>query len=103
MLMAHPAVLTKLIEEYTALSKLDAHNGGPEVRQRLEDVAYTLCVSTGTRDIDAALVAARHRLPGARPEDDSLLDAHTVPAARASEAVDGQREVQQADVVASRG
>lgn len=103
MLMAHPAVLTKLIEEYTALSKLDAHNGGPEVRQRLEDVAYTLCVSTGTRDIDAALVAARHRLPGARPEDDSLLDAHAVPAARSSEAVGGQGEVQQADVVASRG
>ncbi|MFD8554383.1 DUF5133 domain-containing protein, partial [Streptomyces fradiae] len=75
MLMAHPAVLTKLVEEYTALSKLDARNGGPQVRQRLEDVAYTLCVSTGTRDIDAALVAARHRLPGARPEDDSRLTA----------------------------
>nr|WP_223844520.1 MULTISPECIES: DUF5133 domain-containing protein [Streptomyces] len=76
--MAHPAVLTKLVEEYTALSKLDARNGGPQVRQRLEDVAYTLCVSTGTRDIDAALVAARHRLPGARPEDDSLLTAPSV-------------------------
>ncbi|CAL9610394.1 DUF5133 domain-containing protein [Streptomyces sp. enrichment culture] len=102
MLMAHPAVLTKLIEEYTALSKLDAHNGGPEVRQRMEDVAYTLCVSTGTRDIDAALVAARHRLPGARPEDDSLLtDRSIVPAGRTSDAAGGQREVQQADVVAS--
>ncbi|MEU3450890.1 DUF5133 domain-containing protein [Streptomyces thermolilacinus] len=101
MLMAHPAVLTKLIEEYTALSKLDAHNGGPEVRQRMEDVAYTLCVSTGTRDIDAALVAARHRLPGARPEDDSLLTVRpSVPAGRTSDAVGGQREVQQADVVA---
>ncbi|MCK1820916.1 DUF5133 domain-containing protein, partial [Streptomyces sp. XM83C] len=29
--------------------------------------------STGTRDIDAALIAARYQLPGARPEDDSLL------------------------------
>ncbi|KUH40266.1 MULTISPECIES: DUF5133 domain-containing protein [Streptomyces] len=75
MLMAHPAVLTKLIEEYDALSKLDAHNGTPAVRQRLADVAYTLCVSTGTKDVDAALVAARHQLPGARPEDDSLLTA----------------------------
>lgn len=103
MLMAHPAVLTKLIEEYTALSKLDAHNGGPQVRQRLEDVAYTLCVSTGTRDVDAALVAARHRLPGARPEDDSVTSRPAVPAGRASDAVGGQREVQQADVVASCG
>ncbi|WP_228979377.1 DUF5133 domain-containing protein [Streptomyces sp. DH12] len=73
MLMAHPAVLTKLIEEYEALSKLDAGNGTPAVRQRLADVAYTLCVSTGTHDVDAALVAARHQLPGARPEDDSVL------------------------------
>ncbi|MZG01839.1 DUF5133 domain-containing protein, partial [Streptomyces sp. SID5614] len=39
------------------------------------DVAYTLCVSTGTNDVDSALVAARHRLPGARPEDDSVLSA----------------------------
>ncbi|MFJ8691643.1 DUF5133 domain-containing protein [Streptomyces roseolilacinus] len=101
--MAHPAVLTKLIEEYTALSKLDAHNGGPQVRQRLEDVAYTLCVSTGTRDVDAALVAARHRLPGARPEDDSVIGRPAVPAGRTSDAVGGQREVQQADVVASCG
>ncbi|MFJ6755399.1 DUF5133 domain-containing protein [Streptomyces sp. NPDC091273] len=28
----------------------------------MEDVVYTLCVSTGTRDIDAALAAARERL-----------------------------------------
>ncbi len=28
----------------------------------MEDVVYTLCVSTGTRDIDAALTAARERL-----------------------------------------
>ncbi len=93
MLMAHPAVLTKLIEEYTALSRLDARNGGPQVRQRLEDVAYTLCVSTGTRDIDAALVAARHGLPGARPEDDSVLTAPSVvPAQGAAAAAQGGAE-----------
>jgi hypothetical protein len=39
----------------------------------MDDVAYTLCVSTGTADVDAALVAARHRLPGARTADDSVL------------------------------
>ncbi|WP_418960398.1 DUF5133 domain-containing protein [Streptomyces tritici] len=73
MLMAHPAVLRDLIEQYTTLKVLQAENGGEEVRRRLDDLAYTLCVSTGTRDVDAALIAARHRLPGARPEDDSVL------------------------------
>ena len=73
MLMAHPAVLTNLVEQYETLRLLHAEEGSPEVRQRMDDVAYTLCVSTGTRDIDAALIAARHRLPGARPQDDSVL------------------------------
>ncbi|MEU9852426.1 DUF5133 domain-containing protein [Streptomyces sp. NPDC047974] len=75
MLMAHPAVLRGLIEQYEALAALRAQNGGAEVRRRMDDLAYTLCVSTGTRDVDAALIAARHRLPGARPEDDSVLTA----------------------------
>ncbi|MER6347641.1 DUF5133 domain-containing protein [Streptomyces sp. NPDC001595] len=73
MLMAHPAVLKNLIEQYDTLRILHAEKGSEEVRQRMNDVAYTLCVSTGTRDVDAALIAARHRLPGARTEDDSLL------------------------------
>ncbi|MEX0172779.1 DUF5133 domain-containing protein [Streptomyces sp. LMG1-1-1.1] len=75
MLMAHPAVLRNLIEQYETLKVLQAENGGKEVRRRMDDLAYTLCVSTGTRDVDAALIAARHRLPGARPEDDSILSA----------------------------
>ncbi|MFD0366734.1 MULTISPECIES: DUF5133 domain-containing protein [unclassified Streptomyces] len=73
MLMAHPVVLRDLIEQYTTLKVLQAENGGEEVRRRMDDLAYTLCVATGTRDVDAALIAARHRLPGARPEDDSVL------------------------------
>ncbi|MFC8715050.1 MULTISPECIES: DUF5133 domain-containing protein [unclassified Streptomyces] len=73
MLLAHPVVLKNLIEQYETLRALHAEDGTEEVRRRMEDVTYTLCVSTGTRDIDAALVAARHRLPGARTEDDSLL------------------------------
>jgi hypothetical protein len=75
MLMAHPAVLRNLIDQYEALRVLHAEDGSEEVRRRLDDVTYTLCVSTGTRDIDAALAAARRRLPGARTEDDALLTA----------------------------
>ncbi|MEV0220605.1 DUF5133 domain-containing protein [Streptomyces sp. NPDC050704] len=76
MLMAHPAVLDNLVAEYDALRLVNAEAGRTEeIHRRLEDVSYTLCVATGTRDIDAALIAARHRLPGARVEDDSLLAA----------------------------
>ncbi|MEV5276865.1 MULTISPECIES: DUF5133 domain-containing protein [unclassified Streptomyces] len=75
MLMAHPAVLRDLLDEYEVLSALKAADGDRATRQRLDDVAYTLCVSTGTRDIDAAVIAARHRLPGARTFDDSVLTA----------------------------
>ncbi|MFF3763602.1 DUF5133 domain-containing protein [Streptomyces sp. NPDC001922] len=73
MLMAHPVVLQKLVEQYETLHLLQAGEGGAAVRRRMDDIAYTLCVSTGTRDVDSALVAARHRLPGARVEDDSAL------------------------------
>ncbi|MFJ1604527.1 DUF5133 domain-containing protein [Streptomyces sp. NPDC088253] len=75
MLMAHPAVLKDLIEQYETLRVLHAENGSLAARQRMDDVAYTLCVSTGTRDVDVALIAARHQLPGARPQDDSVLTA----------------------------
>ncbi|MEU2564892.1 DUF5133 domain-containing protein [Streptomyces longispororuber] len=73
MLMAHPAVLKDLVEQYETLRALHTHNSTEQVRRRMDDVAYTLCVSTGTRDIDAALLAARHRLPRTRPQDESLL------------------------------
>jgi hypothetical protein len=73
--MAHPAVLKDLVEQYESLRALHAENGSPAARRRMDDVAYTLCVSTGTRDVDAALVVARRRLSGARPQDDSVLTA----------------------------
>ncbi|NGN62517.1 DUF5133 domain-containing protein [Streptomyces sp. A7024] len=75
MLMAHPAVLTGLLDEYEALTTLHAGDGSPETQRRLEDVRYTLCIATGTCDIDAALIAAQYRLPGSRPADDSVLPA----------------------------
>ncbi|WP_405680671.1 MULTISPECIES: DUF5133 domain-containing protein [unclassified Streptomyces] len=61
-MMTHPAVLARLVEEYEMGSELQAAGPDEQVRQRMEDVVYTLCVSTGTRDIDAALAAARERL-----------------------------------------
>ncbi|WP_189763244.1 DUF5133 domain-containing protein [Streptomyces xanthochromogenes] len=78
MLMAHPAVLRALLDEYTALSSPHASEARAANRRRLDDVAYTLCVSTGTRDIDSAVTAARHRLSGARAFDDSVTGAVSV-------------------------
>lgn len=74
MLMAHPTALKDLIERYETLHALHAEKGSEEARRRLEDVAYTLCVSTGTRDTDSALLAARRRLGNAvLTQDDALL------------------------------
>ncbi|MFG2715453.1 DUF5133 domain-containing protein [Streptomyces goshikiensis] len=61
-MMTHPAVLARLVEEYEMESELRASGPHGPVRQQVEDVVYTLCVSTGTRDIDAALTVARERL-----------------------------------------
>lgn len=82
MLMAHPAVLSGLVDRYWALSVLSAEHGTAEARDRLEDVAATLCVATGTSDVHAALAAARYRLPGARTFDDSILGPRPAPRRR---------------------
>ncbi|NEA54147.1 DUF5133 domain-containing protein [Streptomyces sp. SID13666] len=62
MLMAHPAVLRNLLERYDALQLIARSDAvDPYVHRQLQDTAYTLCVSTGTRDIGAALLAAREQ------------------------------------------
>ncbi|MFD7666669.1 DUF5133 domain-containing protein [Streptomyces sp. NPDC059788] len=75
MLLAHPVVLGNLVDQYETLRVLRAEDGSPELRRRMDDLAYSLCISTGTKDVDAALVAARHRLPGTGVREDSLLAA----------------------------
>ncbi|MFI5481646.1 DUF5133 domain-containing protein [Streptomyces rubiginosohelvolus] len=72
-LIAHPAVLRNLIDEYEALAAVPDKANSAQARKRLDDVTYTLCVATGLRDIDPALAAAKHQSPGARPLDNSVL------------------------------
>lgn len=63
MLMAHPAVLRNLLERYEGLEALaGTEAAGPHIHRQMQDTAYTLCVSTGTRDIDEAVSAARERI-----------------------------------------
>ncbi|WAU81752.1 DUF5133 domain-containing protein [Streptomyces sp. Qhu-G9] len=66
MLMPHPATLRKLVEEYEALIAREAENGAAKTNQRSQDLAYTLCVSTGTRDVRLALEKARRQLAAAQ-------------------------------------
>lgn len=62
--MPNPTVLRELLEQYESL-QAEAAAGDDEVSRRLEDLAYTLCVSTGTRDVSDALAAARRQLADA--------------------------------------
>ncbi|MDT0386507.1 DUF5133 domain-containing protein [Streptomyces sp. DSM 41921] len=65
MLRPHPAVLRRLVDEYEALSAAEAAGATAEVSARARDLAYTLCVSTGTRDVRHALEAAHQWLAAA--------------------------------------
>ncbi|MEU1853521.1 DUF5133 domain-containing protein [Streptomyces sp. NPDC019990] len=62
MLRPNPAVLRRLVDEYEAMSAAveASEPAGPSARTR--DLAYTLCVSTGTRDVERALERARQWL-----------------------------------------
>ncbi|MFF9803532.1 DUF5133 domain-containing protein [Streptomyces coeruleorubidus] len=62
MLRPHPAVLRHLVDEYEALSAAVAASEQAELITRVRDLAYTLCVSTGTRDVERALAVAHQWL-----------------------------------------
>lgn len=63
MLMAHPVVLRNLVEHYESLEALARTEAAtPQMHRQLNDLAYTLCVSTGTQDVRAALEAAYGQL-----------------------------------------
>ncbi|WP_406368514.1 DUF5133 domain-containing protein [Streptomyces sp. NBC_00647] len=61
MLMPLPAAVRRLVAEYESLLAEETPGGTPP-SQRLRDLAYTLCVSTGTREIADALDTARSYL-----------------------------------------
>ncbi|GEB49878.1 MULTISPECIES: DUF5133 domain-containing protein [Streptomyces] len=66
-MIMHPDTLRGLVAQYETLRHY-AGDGDEQRRRDLADVTYTLCVSTGTRDVNDALAAARahiraHRAP----------------------------------------
>jgi hypothetical protein len=60
--MANPATLRNLVERYETLRSTHARLGTSESRRQLEDVSYTLCVTTGTRTVTDALSVAAAQL-----------------------------------------
>lgn len=60
--MAHPATLRNLVERYETLRLVHERQGTSESSRHLEDVSYTLCVTTGTRTVQDALTAAEAQL-----------------------------------------
>ncbi|MEU1480194.1 DUF5133 domain-containing protein [Streptomyces sp. NPDC001668] len=72
MLIPDRTFLRRLVEEYEALRAEEAARTA-EPSPRARDLAYTLCVSTGTRDVRLALETA-HRLLAAIPERARLAD-----------------------------
>ncbi|MGW7610260.1 DUF5133 domain-containing protein [Streptomyces sp. NPDC054766] len=62
MLMPLPATLRSLVTEYETLLAEELRAKTAPGSRRLRDLAYTLCVSTGTRDIADAIEAARSYL-----------------------------------------
>ncbi|MFD4029149.1 DUF5133 domain-containing protein [Streptomyces sp. NPDC058637] len=65
MLVAHPAILRSLLQRYETLLAQDTGQCSAGIRRELEDVTYTLCVSTGTLTAEAALAKARQQLAAA--------------------------------------
>ncbi|MDG9709498.1 DUF5133 domain-containing protein [Streptomyces sp. DH10] len=72
MLTAHPSLLRELVERCETLRRRLASDGSAETRRRLDDASYTLCVLTGTRQLDTALSVARRQLVDAMRREQPL-------------------------------
>ncbi|MDI5963413.1 DUF5133 domain-containing protein [Streptomyces sp. SL13] len=77
MLQPRPTILRGLVQRFEDRRAAYSATGTAETRQQMNDAAYTLCVTTGTRDIDTALMIARRLIsltpaptPTAEPEPD---------------------------------
>ncbi|MFJ9635335.1 DUF5133 domain-containing protein [Streptomyces sp. NPDC101178] len=58
MLLPRPDTIRTLLARYYELQLEHSQDSHYELQRSLEDVTYTLCVSTGTRTVQDALLAA---------------------------------------------
>ncbi|MET9494845.1 DUF5133 domain-containing protein [Streptomyces sp. NPDC006552] len=85
MITPHPQMLRALLSRYATARVQLVEADTLANRRLLEDVAYTLCVTTGTREINDALAAAEqiltarpvstgsHPTPGQEQADQTLV------------------------------
>ncbi|WP_370270555.1 DUF5133 domain-containing protein [Streptomyces sp. V4I8] len=71
-LRADPSLLRELVERCDTLRRRLASGDSAQIRRQLEDVTYTLCVVTGTRQLDTALFVARRQLADAMTREQPL-------------------------------
>lgn len=74
MLTAYRPLPRELVERYETLRRPGgqaASGGGPQTARHLEDATYTLCVLTGTRQLDTALFVARRQPADAMAQNGS--------------------------------
>ncbi|MFI6857916.1 DUF5133 domain-containing protein [Streptomyces sp. NPDC050416] len=72
MLRPHPSLLRELVERCETLRQRAASSGSEKTKRQLEDASYTLCVVTGTRQLDTALYVARQHLADAMRREQPL-------------------------------
>ncbi|MCZ4606603.1 DUF5133 domain-containing protein [Streptomyces sp. Lzd4kr] len=72
MITAHPSLLRELIERCETLSRRLATHPSADSARQLEDATYTLCVITGTHQLDTALFVARQQMAAARRRQQPL-------------------------------
>ncbi|MEB3961586.1 DUF5133 domain-containing protein [Streptomyces kunmingensis] len=74
MITPHPQILRALLSRYAKARVQLVEDDTAANRRLLEDVAYTLCVTTGTREIKDALATAE-RLLAAEPSPTGIRPA----------------------------
>ncbi|MFI9081687.1 DUF5133 domain-containing protein [Streptomyces sioyaensis] len=62
MLTPHSAILRDLVKQYEKLHARLSERSSTETQRHFDDTCYTLCVSTGARNIEAALTFAAGQL-----------------------------------------
>ncbi|MFG1665004.1 DUF5133 domain-containing protein [Streptomyces sp. Y7] len=62
MLTASPSLLRELIERCETLQRRLATQHTADIARQLDNATYTLCVITGTRQLDTALFVARRQV-----------------------------------------
>ncbi|WP_330479674.1 DUF5133 domain-containing protein [Streptomyces platensis] len=60
--MPHPVILRDLVKQYEVFRDRESERSSHEPRRQSADTSCTLCVSTGTRTVEAALAFAARQL-----------------------------------------